>query len=630
MARFLRLAGIAAWFAIFSSAGRAVDTKDVDAAIKKGTDRLRSSFTGPGAQGIFAGSAGFGIGPSALSGIALLEAKVPANDPAVKAITEAVREASYKEDRTYQIALCLVYLDVLEDPADVPLIQMLAVRLLAGQNAQGGWSYICVGAVPNDTQQWLKANLKIQQLETEPATPGKKPTPKLHPNVEKYRAALANGGNNPSAIAGSGDDNSNTQFGILGLWLARKHGVPVEAALNAVERRFLASQDPNGAWAYNLGGGNAGSGSMTAAGLLGLAVGVARRDTYREKNKPRKEPAKKKGKADDPFFSPAAPKGEPEKKQADGTEKLRRTAPVQRGLNALGAYFSAKVRGVNTGPEQMSPERDYYFLWSVERVGVIFGVDKMGGLDWYDVGATWLIKNQNANGSWGPTNSPGGSEVNTSFALLFLCKADLLQDLSSKFRDPSANELRAGSSKAAPTNTGATTVSPMPKEPGTGIKPLPSPMEDESSRLASRLVLAPAKDWTKALEKVRDAKGGDYTRGLVIAIHKLNGTRKKEAREALAERLTRMSAQTLKGMMGSEDAELRRGAVLAAAMRDDKAHVPDLIDRLTDADAAVVRAAHAGLKSLTSKDFGPKADASKEECKVAATAWKAWWAKNKR
>ncbi|HEY2909876.1 MAG TPA: HEAT repeat domain-containing protein [Gemmataceae bacterium] len=625
MARFLRLAGIAAWFAIYSSAGRAVEPKDVDAAIKRGTDNLRAAFTGLSAPGIFAGSTGFGIGPSALSGIALLEAKVPANDPAVKAITNAVREASYKEERTYQIALCLVYLDVLEDPVDVPLIQMLAVRLLAGQNSRGGWSYGCVGAVPNDTQQWLKANLKVQQLETEPAAPGKKPTPKLHPNVEKYRAALANGVN----ITGNFDDNSNTQFGILGLWLARKHGVPVEAALNAVETRFLQTQDQNGAWAYNLGG-NAGSGSMTAAGLLGLATGVARRDSYRDKKKAGKEPAKKKGKANDPFFTPAAPKGEAEKKPADGAEKLRRTAPVQRGLNALGAYFAAKVRGVKLERGAESPERDFYFLWSVERVGVIFGVDKIGGLDWYDVGATWLLKNQNRNGSWGPTDSPGGPEVNTSFALLFLCKADLLQDLSSKFRDPSANELRAGSSKAAPSNTGATTTSPMPKEPGTGIAPLPSPVEDESSRLASRLVLAPAKDWTKALEKVRDAKGGDYTRGLVIAIHKLNGTRKKEAREALAERLTRMSAPTLKGMMGSEDGELRRGAVLAAAMRDDKAHVPDLIERLTDADAAVVRAAHAGLKSLTSQDFGPKADAGKEECMAAATAWKAWWAKNKK
>jgi HEAT repeat protein len=89
-----------------------------------------------------------------------------------------------------------------------------------------------------------------------------------------------------------------------------------------------------------------------------------------------------------------------------------------------------------------------------------------------------------------------------------------------------------------------------------------------------------------------------------------------------------MSAGTLKGMMKAEDAEMRRGAVLAAAMKDDKAHVPDLIDRLTDEEEVVVRAARAGLKSLTSQDFGPKNGATKAECKAAAAAWRAWWAKH--
>ena len=58
-------------------------------------------------------------------------------------------------------------------------------------------------------------------------------------------------------------------------------------------------------------------------------------------------------------------------------------------------------------------------------------------------------------------------------------------------------------------------------------------------------------------------------------------------------------------------------------------HVPDLIDRLEDGDDLVVRAAKAGLKSLTSQDFGPKANASADERKAAVAAWKAWWARQK-
>lgn len=170
----------------------------------------------------------------------------------------------------------------------------------------------------------------------------------------------------------------------------------------------------------------------------------------------------------------------------------------------------------------------------------------------------------------------------------------------------------------------------MPKTPGNpGTKPLPSPVEDEAAKLANQLVSVPATDWTKALEKMRDAKGGDFTKSLVLAIHRLDGERKKDAREALAERLTRMAPDTLKVMTTAEDAELRRGAVLACAMKDDKVHVPDLIDRLTDDDEIVIRAAKAGLKSLTSQDFGPKPGATKDECKIAATAWRAWWSKQK-
>ena len=75
--------------------------------------------------------------------MALLETGAPADDPAVKKITDAVRDASYSEVRTYQLTLFILYLDRLGDPADRPLIQMLGVRLAAGQNNNGGWTYTC-------------------------------------------------------------------------------------------------------------------------------------------------------------------------------------------------------------------------------------------------------------------------------------------------------------------------------------------------------------------------------------------------------------------------------------------------------------------------------------------------------
>jgi hypothetical protein len=597
---------------ITSTTAPAADQKDIDAAIGRGTDYLKGRYKGDVTQAVH------GIGPIALAGVALIEARVPANDPALKNIATAVRQASYTQTQTYQIAISLIFLDRLEDPADIPLIQMLAVRLLVGQNGNGGWTYNCTELVSQESQQWLKANLKPID---DPKQKGK-----MHPDVAAYAATVK-----PHGVGITMDDNSNTQFGILALWLARKHGVPVDAALDRIEKRFLSTQDQAGTWSYsNTAVG--GSPAMACSGLLGLATGIVRKATAEPA--PKEAPAKT-PKPNDPFFTPAARPGS-EAAKKDNRPRVAQTVPVQRALAYLAAVLHARARGQNfnangVDPEGHSHDKDLYFWWSLERVGVVYGVDTLGGIDWYNMGADELLKTQGKDGAWG-AGSSYGPEVCTSFALLFLLKADLARDLSSRNRNPKDNELRAGTSGGTPANAGTTT--PMPKGPvGPAIPPtpmLPSPTLDEAGKLALQLVQAPAADWTKALETMRDAKGGDYTKGLVQAIHRLDGARKKEAREALAERLTRMSEETLRGMMKGDDAELRRGAVLAAAMKDEKAHVPDLIDRLLDDDEAVVRAAKAGLKSLTSQDFGPKTGATKEECKTAAAAWKAWWAKQKK
>src|SRR5262249_14750676 len=262
--------------------------------------------------------------------------------------------------------------------------------------------------------------------------------------------------------------------------------------------------------------------------------------------------------------------------------------------------------------------------------GVVYGLDKIGGGDWDAAGAETLVRVQGADGSWTGSHSP---EVSTAFALLFLTRSNVVRGLSQKVQRTTAdNDLRAPGPGGAPTpvpdpKTPTGNVPSRPGDPMPTPRPvLPLPVEDESGKLAAELILAPPADWNRKLEKVRDAKGGDYTRALVLAIGRLEGERKKEAREALAERLTRMTPETLREMMKSDDAELRRGAVLAAAMKDDQAHVPDLIGRLSDDEELVVRAARAGLKSLSGgQDFGPQPGASKAEREAAAKAWKQWW-----
>ena len=626
MSAFCRVAGVLTVFFLGCDFATAATQRQVDEAVEKGVNFLKSQYKAGGGK-----DAAYGIGPTALAGLALLEAKVPASDPAIQAIAKAVREASYTETKTYQLSLCLLFLDKLEDPADVPMIQVLAVRLLAGQTAQGGWTYDCIDSVPQGDVKLLRAGLKVKQLvagegkeeEDTPERKGKR-VGRLHPDVEKYAAALW-------ARKGTrmGEDNSNTQFAVLAVWAARKHGVPVEPALDAIEKRFIATQDrQTGGWAYSSGGADGGSTpAMTCAGLIGLSVGVARREEQRLRaEEKRKEQAGENPKVNDPFFNPPARPDEPKAKKAPKRQADPRNIPVQRGLQGLGVMFAGQARG---GREAFTMGSDLYFLWSLERVGVIYGVEKIGGLDWYAIGADALVRSQGQGGSW--SGSYSGS-IDTSFAILFLVRSNIARDLSSRVqKDPSNTELRSG---PAP---GAVEPAPEPAPMPAGgnvrppaVKPLPLPMEDEAGKLAGQLLDANGGAWTKTLENLRDSKGGEHTRALTLAIPRLDGDRKSQARNALAERLTRMTAETLRAMMKSEDAELRRGAVLAGAMKDDPAHVPDLIERLTDDEDLVVRAAVAGLQSLSrGKDFGPEANATKQEKEAAANAWRAWWRKQK-
>jgi len=620
-----------------SVAGGGAVAGDVETAVGKGAEYLKKLIAGKGGEE--------GIGPTALAGLALLEVGVPTDDPAVVAVTKSVRDAAFTENRTYQLALCLLYLDRFGEPGDRPLIQILGVRLLAGQNASGGWTYECVPDVPAATERELRNKFDTNRLVAERGKPvaapkdaPSRPTTvgRLHNDVEKYRQGLLA---DQKIGKDHGDDNSNTQFGVLGVWVARRHGVPVEDALTRIEKRFLAAQTAAGGWPYSGSKGGEGSPSMTCAGLLGLAVAIARREERElaAKKLVPKKPAEPKvvGNPDDPFFNPPAKPDEPKKaepeKPADATDRA-----IEKGMAHLADALDGRGGGKGNGKGGKGNMKELYFWWSVERVGVVYGANRIGGVDWFARGSAALLPAQRADGSWGDT-------VNTAFAVLFLKRSNLLRDLSAKVqRDPSAAELRAGEPLVA--KPPAEAPKPRPEEPpappaeparpapaaGQTVPAAPAPSGPRPAQLAADL-LAGYGEFDAGLAALRDGKGPEFTAALVGAIGKLDDAKKKAAREALAERLTRMTAGTLREMLGGKEAELRRAAALACGMKDDAAMVPDLIGRLADTDDGVVRTARAALKSLAGgqTDFGPKTGDSDADRNVAVARWREWWATRK-
>src|SRR5262249_20188333 len=123
------------------------------------------------------GGGTYAVGYAALPGLTLLECGVPAKDPAVAKAARFVRfySPTLNKHSTYQLSLAILFLDRLGDPKDRKLIQSMALRLVAGQNSAGGWTYECPYLYPSQEQQLLKALRPYQPKHLqEPIAKGKK------------------------------------------------------------------------------------------------------------------------------------------------------------------------------------------------------------------------------------------------------------------------------------------------------------------------------------------------------------------------------------------------------------------------------------------------------------------------
>jgi hypothetical protein len=457
-----------------------LDQNKIDEAIARGVKFLKG--VDPAAHG-----GGHRLGYAALSGLTLLECKTPAADGDVQKLARTVRAEAASETRTYELALSILFLDRLGDARDRPLIQTMALRLIAGQNASGGWTYHNPILSERDSKTLLaflnpyRRTNPLDNMAGKPAeflnpatkdaktlagvdgessipvavskdpkmlsgsagepkltsadgtklaspldippkampaandTPALKPKPKplesLPANLQqipavnndfrpggkkKEKGPFAKG---PFAKGAPGGDNSNTQFAMLGLWAARRHGVGAEPALLLADKRFATSQNDDGGWGYHVNSFT--RNTMNCVGLMGLAMGHGA------------------GFSANPLHDPKNAKN-----------ALPADPQIQKGLAALGRYLGDPA----ADPASTSME-NLYFLWSVERVAMLYDLKTIGGKDWYGWGAQMLVHHQNADGTWTSRSYAGRSPVvDTCFALLFLKRSNLVQDLSEELR----------------------------------------------------------------------------------------------------------------------------------------------------------------------------------------------------
>ena len=71
---------------------------------------------------------------------------------------------------------------------------------------------------------------------------------------------------------------------------------------------------------------------------------------------------------------------------------------------------------VTTNPGHPNGSHHLYYLYGLERMGMLADRRFIGSHDWYKQGADLLLEKQTAAGAW-------GNHVPTSFAILFLKRA---------------------------------------------------------------------------------------------------------------------------------------------------------------------------------------------------------------
>jgi HEAT repeat protein len=121
----------------------------------------------------------------------------------------------------------------------------------------------------------------------------------------------------------------------------------------------------------------------------------------------------------------------------------------------------------------------------------------------------------------------------------------------------------------------------------------------EAAKLRDQLINASAKKRDVVLTTLKDGEGPEYTVALADAIPKLPKDYQDKTRQALAERLSLMTAETLRDKFGDDDIEIRTAAIQACVMKGEASLVSDLSELLEDPSPAVAGLASDAIKTLS-------------------------------
>jgi hypothetical protein len=93
------------------------------------------------------------------------------------------------------------------------------------------------------------------------------------------------------------------------------------------------------------------------------------------------------------------------------------------GLDSITRHFTVTENPFPDDPARKSDPWHFYYLYALERLGVLTGTEAFGTHEWYAEGANYLLRAQKPDGSWSAEPEGSTRTLDTSLAILFLRRA---------------------------------------------------------------------------------------------------------------------------------------------------------------------------------------------------------------
>jgi hypothetical protein len=317
--------------------------------------------------------AGYPMGPSALATLSLVKAGVPVGHPKVERAFQYLKKQPL--NKTYEVGILLMLLDAKYDPVPDPFakeeVDNYGNRVVPEP---------CADKITKDDLAWMKQGVDFL-VKTQESGHWRYPTPGSY-------------------------DLSNTQYALLGLKAASRCGLKI----------------PNQVWLDSL------SFLLRLQATTGTLVDVRANEVRGDYRIEWTEKAVARG---FPYVAEAkrAPStGSMTTAGAAGLMicqselwKSRKFGAEQRAETRIAVRDALAWMQENldvSGNPRGSPVWHYYFLYGLERMGILAHTRFLGKTDWYKEGADYLLYEQEPDGAW-----DAGQTVNTCFGLLFLKRA---------------------------------------------------------------------------------------------------------------------------------------------------------------------------------------------------------------